>query len=195
MPSCSAEISAQQRALLLALARSAIQGELSGCGLEHSPPGDPVLSMSRGAFVTLSREGCLRGCIGIIETGQPLEEIIPYCATGAAFRDPRFTGLTETELAGVQIEISLLSPPTPLQANSREHLLSQLEVGEDGLILEQGQHRATFLPQVWEQLPDPDQFLERLLLKAGLPRDHWSGAIRWQRYRCDKFSEADQLLA
>ncbi len=191
MHSRSAEINAFQRKLLLGLARTAIHAEFLERGFEQPPTEGSVLAVSRGVFVTLTRGGALRGCIGVIETDQPLSEAIPDCARGAAFRDPRFPGLVETELDEVQVEISLLSPPSPLEANSRDHLLSQLEIGEDGLILEQGQHRATFLPQVWEQLPDPQQFLDRLLLKAGLPRDHWSEALRWQRYRCEKFSEAD----
>ena len=150
------------------------------------------MGMRRGVFVTLTRSGALRGCIGTLEGDQPLVHSVPECARGAAFRDPRFPPLADTELGEICVEISVLTEPEPLSVKSREDLLGQLRPGVDGLLIEEARQRATFLPQVWEQLAEPEDFLSHLLKKAGLPANHWSGRLRCSRYQCIKFTEADQ---
>jgi AmmeMemoRadiSam system protein A len=140
-------------------------------------------------FVTLTRETRLRGCIGTIQPSGPLVRAVAESAYSAAFRDPRFPQLQVEELAGTSIEISVLSPMEPLAAASRDALVAVLQPGVDGLLLEDGRYRSTFLPKVWEQLPDPDAFLDQLFLKAGLPAGHWSPSLRVHRYQTLTFSE------
>ncbi len=188
----STELSGGDRLALLQLARDAIARELGAAqGDETLEPGD-ALSLRRGVFVTLKRAGALRGCIGTLESDRALRHSVPDCALGAAFRDPRFPALEYHELAHVRVEISVLTEPQPLQAASRESLLAQLRPGVDGLLIEEQRRRATFLPQVWEQLAEPGDFLGQLLKKAGLPPDYWSEGLRCSRYQCIKFAEADQ---
>jgi AmmeMemoRadiSam system protein A len=124
----------------------------------------------------------LRGCIGTIEARKPLVEDVASNARGAAFRDTRFSALTWTEYERLDIHISVLSQPEPLQFSSEEELLAQLRPRVDGLIIEEGYHRGTFLPSVWEQLPTPHEFLQNLKHKAGLAPDYWSSRIRVRRY-------------
>lgn len=133
----------------------------------------------------------LRGCVGTLEASEPLAVAVADSAVGAAFRDPRFPALEAGELAQVHISISVLDRPQALPARDRAQLLSALRPGRDGLILEHGTHRATFLPQVWEQLPDPADFIARLLEKAGLPADYWSSGMQFQRYGSVSFGERD----
>ncbi|MBT4789717.1 MAG: AmmeMemoRadiSam system protein A, partial [Gammaproteobacteria bacterium] len=141
------------------------------------------------SFVTLEMSHQLRGCIGSLEAHRPLAEDLIANGYSAAFRDPRFPPLSQEEYAILEIKISLLSAPEPMQFNSESDLVGQLQPGVDGLILQQGTHRGTFLPSVWEQLPDPQNFLDRLKQKAGLPGNHWSEKITMQRYRTEQFSE------
>jgi AmmeMemoRadiSam system protein A len=133
-------------------------------------------------FVTLKRHGTLRGCIGSYQARRPLVEDVADNAFAAAFLDPRFRALEASEVEGLTLHISLLTPPVPLQVRDRPELLASLRPGVDGLLLEDLPHRATFLPQVWETLPDPTDFLEELFHKAGLPRHHWSPTLRFYRY-------------
>jgi uncharacterized protein len=194
-PFCSAELNQSQQRQLLRCARRAISDRWNqGDSAQLTPSAsDPDLSQARGVFVTLNKRGVLRGCIGVIETAEPLIESVADCARGAAFRDPRFPQLDRLELEAIEIEISVLSPPAPITVSTREALLADLVPHEDGLIIEVGRQRATFLPQVWLQLPEPAHFLKQLLQKAGLPGDQWPADIRCQRYRCNKFSEADHF--
>jgi AmmeMemoRadiSam system protein A len=188
----STELSPDARRALLLLARQAITVEL-GVGAQQEPEEPcPTLAISRGVFVTLTLGGVLRGCIGTLENDTPLLQIVPDCARGAAFRDPRFPPLDHAELNAVQVEISVLTEPEPLAVASREQLLGLLRPTVDGLLIEESNRRATFLPQVWEQLGQPEQFLSHLLIKAGLPGDYWSEQLRCSRYQCIKFSETDQ---
>lgn len=179
------------RRVLLALARRAIAH-----GLEHSRPlvvdpttFDPALRISRAVFVTLHRDGHLRGCIGHLEAIQPLVCEVAENAFAAAFRDPRFAPLQASEFDTLHIELSVLTPAVPLRFASEEELLGQLDPGRDGLILEEGRARGTFLPSVWETLPDPVDFLRHLKRKAGLSPDHWSARLRVHRYRTESFGE------
>jgi AmmeMemoRadiSam system protein A len=180
-----------QRRSLLALARQSIEH-----GLRHGRPiaVDPTrypaeLQTQRAAFVTLHAHGALRGCIGHLQAVQPLVRDVADNAFAAAFRDPRFAPLRPSELPHLAIEISVLSTPLPVSFTSEEELLTVVEPGVDGLILEEGTARGTFLPTVWESLPEPRDFLRHLKLKAGLSPDFWSDNVRVQRYRTESFAE------
>jgi AmmeMemoRadiSam system protein A len=147
----------------------------------------PVLRRPGASFVTLQEFGELRGCIGSLEAHQPLVEDIAQNAHAAAFRDPRFQPLQRQELKDLEIHISVLTPAEPMDFNSEQDLLRQLRPGTDGLILEDRGLRGTFLPSVWESLPDPRDFLAHLKLKAGLPVDYWSDTLKVSRYTCEVF--------
>ena len=190
-PSASTELPTAARQQLLDIARASIRH-----GLEEtqSLPVDTrglagALLWQRGVFVTLTIDSRLRGCIGSMQPEGPLARSVAETAFKAAFRDPRFPALESEEIPGTRIEISVLSSTEPLPAENREHLLQQLVPGVDGLLLQDGRQRATFLPKVWEQLPLAEQFLEQLLHKAGLPADHWSNTLSFQRYYTTSFSE------
>ncbi len=141
----------------------------------------------RATFVTLNFHGSLRGCIGCLEPCRPLVTDVAGNAFSAAFNDPRFPPLTPSELPGLEIHISVLSPSEPLLFASEQELLAQLKPGVDGLILEARGRRGTFLPTVWEQLPDPRDFLRHLRIKAGLPPHYWSPELRVSRYTTECF--------
>jgi AmmeMemoRadiSam system protein A len=141
------------------------------------------------SFVTLMLDGELRGCIGSLEAHRPLLEDVQRNAIAAAFRDPRFAPLGHHEFAQVRVEVSELGASEPLEFESEVHALSLLRPHVDGLILEYGRHRSTFLPQVWESLPRPEQFLAQLKRKAGLPADFWHDELRLARYSVAKWKE------
>jgi len=144
----------------------------------------------RGTFVTLTTGGNLRGCIGHIIPQETLIEGIRVNAINAAFRDPRFPPFNKEEWKSVKIEISILTDPKPLSYSDSNDLLRKLQPGIDGVIIKKGYHQATFLPQVWEQLPGKEQFLEHLCLKAGLGEDEWrSGALEVSTYQVQAFEE------
>lgn len=149
----------------------------------------PRLREPWACFVTLRRRGALRGCIGTLTADQPLYLAVMENARNAA-RDPRFLPLEDWELADLTVEISVLSPPQPLEYRSPEELLQKLRPGVDGVIFQWRGARATFLPQVWEELPDPEEFLDRLCQKAGLPSKTWRqpDAKIWV-YQVEKFGE------
>jgi AmmeMemoRadiSam system protein A len=172
------------------LARAAIQARL---GL--APPttlSDPPdwLQQPGATFVTLMHQGRLRGCIGSLEAHRSLLDDIQANALAAAFRDPRFPPLTAEEFADTQVEVSLLSDRQPLTFSSEADALSQLRPGIDGVLLEYGPRRGTFLPQVWEQLPQPRDFLAQLKVKAGLSANFWADDIRLSRYTVEKWKGA-----
>lgn len=183
-------LSDRERELLRALAWQSLEHGLNTGGpwwpeLDALP--EPLTSPG-AAFVTLQTlEGMLRGCIGSLEATRPLAEDVTVHAFNAAFRDPRFPPLAMTEVHELQLHISVLSAPVPLPAESETDLLGRLVPGIDGLTLEQGPYRATFLPTVWEQLPEPEAFLRALKRKAGLPASYWSVELRFQRYQTDSF--------
>jgi len=150
----------------------------------------PELQESRATFVTLKINRMLRGCIGMLEATRPLVVDVAQNAYAAAFSDPRFPAMSRSELDLLDIHISILSPCKEIRFTSQEDLLSQLVVGKDGLILEEGRHyRGTFLPSVWHSLPDPDNFLRQLKQKAGLAPDYWSETIRIYRYTTELIPE------
>ena len=146
-----------------------------------------TLQAPGASFVTLKSHGQLRGCIGSLEAHQPLINDVAYNAYAAAFSDPRFPPLSEDELEGLEFHISVLTPAVPMEFESEQDLLEQIRPGIDGLVLEDGYNRGTFLPAVWESLPDKTSFLQHLKLKAGLPPDHWSDSIRVLRYTTESF--------
>jgi len=189
----SPEYTPEQRRVLLSLARASIRH-----GLETGRPlavdtkaFDPALQKRRAAFVTLNERGQLRGCIGSLEAYRPLVADVAENAFNAAFRDPRFPPVTPREFPDLRIHISVLSEPEPLAFRDEAELLASLRPGIDGLILEDRGLRGTFLPSVWEQLPDKREFLAHLKLKAGLPPDHWSPTLRVWRYTTESFSEEE----
>ncbi len=139
------------------------------------------------SFVTLKKHGKLRGCIGSLEARQPLVEDVLYNAHAAAFADPRFPPVSAQELPELEFHLSILTPAEPLQFTSEMDLLQQIRPGIDGLVLEDDLHRGTFLPAVWESLPDATQFLQHLKQKAGLPVDYWSDTLKVSRYTTESF--------
>ena len=172
---------------LLSIARGAIEGKLID---KAQPAFDfPWLGQAGATFVTLTREGRLRGCIGSLAPQRPLGADTAENALGAAFRDPRFPALTREEWPRCRVEVSLLSTPKPLRFADEADLLDQVVQGEDGVILELDGKRGTFLPQVWEGIPDKKAFLRELLKKAGLPPDTRLARCRVSRYRVAKFHE------
>jgi AmmeMemoRadiSam system protein A len=186
-------LSAADRATLLDVARASIQHGLR-CrqALAVNPDDYPeTLRPLRATFVTLETGGQLRGCIGALAAYQPLVQDVAAHAYAAAFEDPRFPELRPDELPKLEIFISVLSPPEPMRFDSEEDLLKQVRPGVDGLILQFHQYRATFLPAVWESLPDPDLFLAQLKRKAGLPLDFWSPELRVERYTTEYFGAGD----
>jgi AmmeMemoRadiSam system protein A len=181
------QLDTEQGRLLVALARNAIARNLAQPTTELPQP--DWLRQPGAVFVTLTQHGELRGCIGSLEARRTLLADVESNARAAAFKDPRFLPLAKSELASTRIEVSLLSPPEPMQFASEAEALAQLKPGIDGVILERGDNRATFLPQVWEQLPDPRQFIMQLKRKAGLPASFWSSDVRLSRYQVVKFRE------
>lgn len=178
-----------QRNRLLQLAKDSIaHGLRSGKPLPVDASDHPSeLQQPRATFVTLERDGQLRGCIGMLEAVRPLAEDVAENAFAAAFRDPRFPPLTADEFAGLDLHISILGPAEPMHFESETDLVAQLRPGIDGLILRENYRRGTFLPSVWEQLPDPGQFVRHLKQKAGLPAHYWSDTLRVERYTTEIF--------
>jgi AmmeMemoRadiSam system protein A len=142
-------------------------------------------------FVTLTRHGGLRGCIGTLEAHRPLRRDVEDNTLNAAFRDPRFAPLAAAELAETRIEVSLLCAPVPLPIAGEDDLLQRLQPRVDGVVLAFRGRRATFLPQVWESLPEPREFIAALKAKAGLATGFWHDEVRVSRYTVRKFREAD----
>jgi len=173
--------------ILLPIARAAISNAL------HQPmtvdESAPWLAEPAACFVTLKQRGQLRGCIGSLEVHRSLLADVKSNAVSAALHDPRFLPLSADELGITDIEISLLTPCQTMQFQDEADALSQLRPGVDGIVFEYGLHRSTFLPQVWEQLPDPHQFMAHLKRKAGLPADFWDQGVALSRYSVRKYKE------
>ena len=177
---------------LLEVARASIRhGVWSGRPLEVDAESGPASWLElRAAFVTLrSPGGALRGCVGSLEASRPLAATVAWNAFRAAFEDPRFAPLGAEEVEGVRIHISVLSSLEKIPASDEADLLVALRRGVDGLLIRDGVHAATFLPSVWEQLPDPLRFVRALQAKAGLPAGHWSGETRAFRYTAETLDE------
>ena len=175
---------------LLEIARGAIA---NGLGLSSVPTKRnhlPWLLQQGATFITLQKDGQLRGCIGSLSATRPLGEDVASNARAAAFQDPRFPKLKRDEWPRCSVEVSLLSAPKPIRFADEADLLAQIHAGEDGLILECEGRSATYLPQVWEVLGDKRQFLAELMKKAGLPPDTRLARCRISRYRVMKFAAA-----
>lgn len=180
---------AAERERLLGLAWEAIRRgrDAPGPGLDLAQL-PPELGAPGASFVTLHRRGELRGCMGSLEPRRPLAEDVAGNARAAAYFDPRFPPVEPAELAELELEISVLGTARPLPAASEAELVAALRPGVDGLVLHEGPRRATFLPSVWSQLPDPAQFVRQLKRKAGLAPDHWSPTLRFERYEVEEIS-------
>lgn len=183
------QFSAEEKTILKDLARDAIifslqYNRMMPLKLEDYPH---RLTQPGASFVTLKKAGQLRGCIGSLQAQRPLAEDIVHNAYAAAFLDHRFPPLSVTELAEIEIHISILSPPEPLEFDSEDDLLDKIRPAIDGLILEDEAHKATFLPSVWESLTEPADFLRQLKQKAGLAADYWSASVKVFRYTTESF--------
>lgn len=177
-------INRENRELLLKTARESIKHGLNksrplAVNLEDYPE---ELRKTRATFVTLEKKGQLRGCIGMLEATRPIIEDIAENAYSAAFRDPRFPPVDENEFEQLDIHLSILSSSEPISFTSEQDLISQIRPGIDGLILQEGARRGTFLPSVWESLGKPELFLNHLKQKAGLPDNYWSDTLKVYRY-------------
>jgi len=169
--------------------RPAASSAQTGVPPTASPRHNPWLDAPGAAFVTLTQDGQLRGCIGSLVAHRSLRDDVASNALAAAFDDPRFPPLRADELARTRIEVSVLSQPVPMSFTSREDALSQLRPGVDGVVLGARGRRATFLPQVWEELPEPEQFIAHLFRKAGLPPTYWGDDVTISRYAVTAFIE------
>jgi len=174
--------------VLLQLARAAIAGRF---GQAAPATADlPELHQPGATFVTLTQHGQLRGCIGSLEAWRPLLTDVQENALAAAFRDPRFDPLRAEEWPLTRVEVSLLTAPEPMNFRDEADALAQLRPLVDGVIFTAGRRRSTFLPQVWEQLPEPRQFMAHLKQKAGLSASYWGSDVRLERYAVQKWKEA-----
>ncbi len=172
---------------LLAIARDSIQH-----GIDSNEPlivnlqdYSAALNEKGASFVTLELNHQLRGCIGMLDAIRPLAQDVAENAFAAAFRDRRFAPVNGQEVNQLAVHISILTPATPIQFSSEIDLLKQLRPQVDGLILVEGARRATFLPSVWDSLPEPTEFLYQLKRKAGLPSNYWSESLQFFRYHTE----------
>jgi MEMO1 family protein len=201
------ELSEEQGARLVALARHALQGAVTAgaMGAPQPPKSAPsllaaatdlALQANGASFVTLTQNGQLRGCIGSLQAYRPLVQDVQANACAAALQDPRFPPVSANEAPGLRLEVSVLAAAQPLSFANQAHALWQLQPGVHGVIFEcvhQGRsYRSTFLPQVWEQLPNVVTFMAHLKAKAGLAQDFWSSEVRLSVYRVQKFKEAER---
>jgi AmmeMemoRadiSam system protein A len=178
---------------LLRLARSSIEH-----GLIHRAP-LPVsddelprtLAEPTATFTTLRLHGQLRGCCGTLEAVRPLAADVVYSAFRAAFRDPRFDPVGRHELGSIRLEVSVLTPLEAMPVASESDLLDRLTPGVDGLVIIADGRQATFLPKVWEMLPDPQRFLAALKVKCGLADSYWSDRLEFRRYRTTSYAESN----
>jgi len=188
----SNEMPADVGTTLLSLARRAIAQELGRTSAEPTRSSDAWLQQLGACFVTLTQQGALRGCIGSLQAYRTLESDVRANALAAAFRDPRFLPLSPTELEHTRLEVSLLSAMEPLTFSSETDALAQLRPGVDGVVFEYGANRSTFLPQVWEQLPRPEEFMAHLKRKAGLDAHFWQPEVCLSRYTVAKWKEPER---
>jgi AmmeMemoRadiSam system protein A len=187
-------LSEDQGRRLISIARKTIEKELfpntGGSAVDDAGSESGVFEKRRGTFVTITKGGSLRGCIGHIIPQESILEGVKENAINAAFRDPRFSPLNRNEFKDIRIEISILTEPEELHYSGEKDLLARLRPGVDGVIIKKGYRQATFLPQVWEQLPAKEEFLAHLCLKAGLSPDAWrKGDLQVSTYQVQAFEE------
>ena len=188
----SAKLTDQEGKYLLDVARRTIQEELfeDKAAARGDEQASPKFSERRGTFVTLTINGNLRGCIGHIIPQETLLQGIKENAINAAFKDPRFNPLSQKEWKDVKVEISILTDPRPLEYSDGDDLLKKIRPNIDGVIIKKGYYQATFLPQVWEQLPDKKEFFTHLCLKAGMDGNEWKkGRLEVYTYQVQAFEE------
>ena len=185
-----------QGRLLVKLARNTILKELAGKSTDTESDTSAQVNQDErfqahcGTFVTLKIQGQLRGCIGNLTSTESVLDGVKRNAVNAAFHDPRFSSLSAAELDRTEIEVSILTEPLPLEYREPRELIQKLRVNVDGVIIRKGHASATFLPQVWEQLPRPEDFLTHLCMKAGLPSDAWkSSELEVLTYQVQYFEE------
>jgi AmmeMemoRadiSam system protein A len=183
----------EQGKILLQIARTAISRALRVFNVPATEVDENMAWLFRpgATFVTLTQWGELRGCIGSLQACDPLIEDVSNNAVSAALYDPRFSPLAADELESISLEVSLLSELQPLGFASEADALAQLRPDIDGIVFEYGPYRSTFLPQVWESLPQPQQFLARLKSKARLSEDFWAEDVKLSRYTVSKWCETD----
>ncbi|MDP1558044.1 MAG: AmmeMemoRadiSam system protein A [Nitrosomonas sp.] len=188
-------MSPEQGKQLLRIARATICSALNAPYSTSEPVDETALWLTEpgATFVTLTQHGGLRGCIGTLQAHRPLLIDVKSNAVSAALCDPRFLPLTRAEFAEVSVEVSLLTAPQSFGFTDEADALAQLRPGTDGLVFEYGQNRSTFLPQVWESLPQPQLFLAELKRKAGLSRGFWAEGIKLSRYTVTKWCESDVI--
>ena len=192
------QLTLDERSILLKLARQAIEAVVCGEPYPKLELKDlsPRLTEPGVSFVTLTREGELRGCIGALEPRVSLAEDVQEHAVAAALQDYRFAPVQLEELSSIEIEISRLTPQRKLEYNQPEELLMLLRPGIDGVVIRYGMYRATFLPQVWEKLPDPEMFLNHLCQKMGAPGNLWrKERLEVYTYQVEEFREQPQRPA
>jgi len=185
-------LSTADKSFLLALARKSIENCISGTALPtvETSSLSPILQEQGASFVTLTHKGYLRGCIGALEPYQCLAEDVREHAVAAAFQDFRFPPLQANELKDISIEISYLTRPKQLKYADPLDLLQLLRPNIDGVVLRDGIRRATFLPQVWEKISDPAEFLEELCMKMGAQPDLWRRKkLEVLTYQVEEFHE------
>jgi len=180
-------VSDEQGLALVALARETILHELGGP--KPARPAGKRFEEPAATFVTVTREGRLHGCIGSIAPRRSLADDVEENAVAAAFMDPRSSAFREEWIPEMGVEVTVLGPLEPIRFTGEEDLLGKIVPHEDGLVLRWGHFRGTFLPQVWESLPEPRIFLDELKNKAGLPRDFWAGDVEVFRFRVQKWGD------
>ena len=180
--------------ILLPIARTAITRALNipGASADES---SSWLTEFGASFVTLTQNGELRGCIGTLQAHRPLLADVKSNAVSAALRDPRFSPLAAEELDITRVEVSLLSSTQEMTVRDEADALAQMRPQVDGIVFEYGHYRSTFLPQVWESLANPRDFLAMLRRKAGLPGDFWAEGVKLSRYTVTKWSESEMITA
>ena len=193
------QLTDQQGQNLLKLARMSIARKLGAETGKNDPAfskkefSDASFQKKRGVFVTLLLDGKLRGCIGNLDPDETVAEGVRRNALNAAFEDPRFPPLQPEELERITIEVSILTKPEPLEYRDKDDLLSGLTPYADGVILGKNSKKATFLPQVWEQVSGPEEFLSHLCRKAGMPAEQWKkGDLSIKVYRVQSFEEQSE---
>lgn len=178
---------------LVRIARETVDEALGG---PHQPiPDEAWLQMPAATFVTIARNGMLHGCIGSLEPYRPLWKDVQKNALAAAFEDPRAGPLERSDMPSLRFEVSLLTPRSPIAFSSEEEALEKLRPSIDGVLLTFRNYRGVFLPQVWERMDGPREFLRHLKVKAGLPTHFWAPDVKLERFTVEEFHEPGFSLA
>lgn len=186
----SIDLTIEEKQHLLALARQTLVNYFNPRQSDiESQAQDALLSRHQGCFVTLFLDGKLCGCMGDIEGLRPLAKSIPELALCSAFKDNRFLPLLASQMERLTVELSILSPLSPLKVRDENALLNYLTEHPYGVVLSDACHRSVYLPQVWEQLPQPEEFIRELKRKGGWAADHWSDGMQVEIFTVEHFCE------